>query len=172
MSIHLLVIQQFTIYLPKSTFGCLRVLTFMNKIPINHVQVLCCCHCFEWLSCVWFVMTPWTAAQRASQSFTISKSLLNFMSIELVMPSNHLLLPMSQPIATGVQNVGASASASVLPMNIQGWFPLGLTGLISLLSNRFSRVFSSTTIWKHQSFGVQPSLWSNSHIQTWLLEKP
>ena len=66
----------------------------------------------------------------------------------------------------------ASASASVLPMNIQGWFPLGLTGLISLLSKGLSRVFSSTTIRKHQFFGIQPSLWSKSHIHTWLLEKP
>ena len=57
-------------------------------------------------------------------------------------------------------------------MNIQGWFPLGLTGLISLLSRELSRVFSSTTVWKHQFFGSQPSLWSNSHICTQLLEKP
>ena len=63
---------------------------------------------------------------------------------------------------------GASASASVLPMNIQGWFPLGLTGLISLQSKGLSRVFSSTTVSKHQFFGAQPSLWFNSHIHTWL----
>ena len=70
-----------------------------------------------------------------------------------------------------VAEVLESASASVLPMNIQGWFPLGLTGLISLLSKGLSRFFSSTTIWKHQFFGAQPSLWSYSHIHTWLLEK-
>ena len=70
----------------------------------------------------------------------------------------------------GGQSVGGSASASVLPMNIQGWFPLGLTGLIFLLSNGFSRVFSST-IQKYQFFSTQPSLWSNSYIRTWLLEK-
>ena len=57
-------------------------------------------------------------------------------------------------------------------MSIQGWFPLGLSGLISLLSKGFSRVFSSTAVWKRQFFGVQPSLWSSSHIHTWLLEKP
>ena len=57
-------------------------------------------------------------------------------------------------------------------MNIQGWFPFRLTGLISLLSRELSRDFSSTTVWKHQFFAVQPSLWSNSHIRTWLLEKP
>ena len=67
-------------------------------------------------------------------------------------------------------NIGASTS--VLPMNIQGLFPLGLTGLISLLSKGFSRVFSSTTIWKHQFFHIQPSSWSNSHMHTWLLRKP
>ena len=72
----------------------------------------------------------------------------------------------------GGQNIGTSASASVLPMNIQGWFPLGLTGLISLLYKRLSRVFPNTTVQKHQFFGVQPSLWSDSHIHTWLLEKP
>ena len=71
-----------------------------------------------------------------------------------------------------VKVLRVSASASVLPMNIQGWFPLGLTGLISLLSKVFSKVFSSTTIQKHQLSGTQPSLWSNSHIHTWLLEKP
>ena len=63
----------------------------------------------------------------------------------------------------------ASTSASVLPMNIQGLFPLGLTGLISLQSKGLSRVLFSTTVWKHQFFGAQPSLWSNSHICTWLL---
>ena len=65
----------------------------------------------------------------------------------------------------------ASALSSVLPMNIQAWFPLGLTGLISLESKGLSRVFSSTMIQRQQFFGTQPSLWSNSHIHTWLLEK-
>ena len=69
------------------------------------------------------------------------------------------------------QTTGASALASVFPMNIQGWFPLGLTGLISWLSKGLSRVFSNTTIQKHQFFSAQPSLWSNSHMPTWLLEK-
>ena len=69
------------------------------------------------------------------------------------------------------QSIGVSASASVLPMNIRGWFPLGLTWLISLLSKGLSRVFSSTTVWKHQFLSVQPSLWSSAHIRTWLLVK-
>ena len=80
--------------------------------------------------------------------------------------------PMSWLFRSGGQSVGASASASVFPMNMQGWFPLGLTGLISLLSKGLSRVFSSTTIWKHQFFSTQPSLLCNSHICIWLLEKP
>ena len=73
--------------------------------------------------------------------------------------------------ASNGQSIGPSASTSVLPMNIQDWFPLGWTGLISLLLNRLSRVFSNTTIQKYQFFGAQLSLWSNSHIYTWLLEK-
>ena len=71
---------------------------------------------------------------------------------------------MSQFFQSGGQSTGVSASASVLPMNIQGWFPLGWTGWISLLSKRLSRVFSGTTVWKHQFFGSQPSLRFNSHL--------
>ena len=115
------------------------------------------------LSCVWSFATSWTAAHQASLSFTISWSLLKLMSIESMMSFNHLILchpfsacpqispasgssPMSQLFRSGGQNIGASAS--VLPMNIQGWFPLGLTGLISLQSNGLSRVFSNTTVQK------------------------
>ena len=78
--------------------------------------------------------------------------------------------PMSWLFTTGGQSIGDSASS--FPMNMQDWYPLGLTSLISLQSKGLSRVFSSTTVQKHQFFGVQPSLWSNSHIHTWLLEKP
>jgi len=78
--------------------------------------------------------------------------------------------PVSQLFTSGSQNIGASAS--VLPMNIQGWFSFGLTGLISLKSKGLSRVFSSRTIQKHRFVGSQPALWSYSHIHTWLLEKP
>ena len=77
---------------------------------------------------------------------------------------------MSQFFTSGGQSVGASASASVFPMNIWVWFPLGLTGLISLQSKGVSRVFSSTTVWMHQFFGAQLFLLSSSHIHTWLLE--
>ena len=75
-------------------------------------------------------------------------------------------LTMGWLFASGGQNIGASASASVLPMNIQDWFPLGFTGWISLQSKGLSRVFSNATVWRHQFFGA------NSHIHTWLLEKP
>ena len=80
--------------------------------------------------------------------------------------------PVSQLFASGSQSIRASALASVLPMSIQGWFPLGLTNLVSVLSKGLSRVFSGTTIPKHQFFSAQLSLWSSSHIHTWLLEKP
>ena len=76
--------------------------------------------------------------------------------------------PMSQFFLLCGQSIGASALASVLPMNNQDWFPLGLTGWISLQSKELSRVFSSTAFQKHQFFGAQPSLWANSHIHTWL----
>ena len=80
--------------------------------------------------------------------------------------------PMSQLFASGGQSIGVSALASVLPMNIQGWFPLRLTGLISLQSKGLSTVFSNTTVQKHSFFSTQSSLWSSSHVCTWLLEEP
>jgi len=117
-----------------------------------------------------------------------SWSWLKLMSIETVMPSSHLILccpfcsclqsfpawgsfPIIWLFTSGDQSIGASASASVILMNIQDWFPLGLTGLISLLSKGLLRVFSNTTTWKQKFFSTQPFLWSNSHIHTWLLEK-
>ena len=78
---------------------------------------------------------------------------------------------MSQLFTSGGQSFRASTSALVLLMNIQSWFPLGLTGSISLQSRGLSRVISNTTVQKHQFFSTQPSLWPNSHIHTWLLEK-
>ena len=80
--------------------------------------------------------------------------------------------PMNQFFASGGQSIGDSASASVLPMNIQDWFPLGLISWIFLQNRGLSRVFSNTTVQKHQFFGAQPSSQSNSHIHTWPLEKP
>ena len=102
---------------------------------------------------------------------TISSSVTPFSSCLQSFPASGSF-PMSQLFASGGQSIGASASAPVLPMNIQDSFPLGLTALISLLSKGLSSVFSNTTAWKHQFSGIQPSLWSSSYIRTWLLEKP
>ena len=102
---------------------------------------------------------------------TISSSVVPFSSSLQSFPSSESF-PMSQFFASGGQRIGISASASVLPVNIQEWFPLGWTGWISLLSKGLSRVFSNTTVQKHQFFGIQLSLLSNSHIHIWLLEKP
>ena len=101
---------------------------------------------------------------------TISSYVTLFSSCLQLFPASGSI-SVSQLFTSGGQRIGASASPSVLPMNIQGWFPLWLTGLISMLSKGFLRVFSSTTVRKHQFFGAQPSLWPNSHIHTWLLEK-
>ena len=91
---------------------------------------------------------------------TISSSVVPFSSCPQSFPGSGLFL-MSQLFTSGAQSIGASASASILSMNIQDWFPLGWTGLISLLSKRLSIVFTSTTGWKHHFFGAQPSLRSN-----------
>ena len=127
------------------------------------------------LSCVQLFATPWTTAHLP---FTVSWSLLKFMSIELMMPSNHLIFCCPLLLLASIfhiirvflnesilcQSIGASAS--VLPMNIQGCFPLGLAGLMSLPSKGLSRVFPGTTVLKHQFFSTEPSLWSKSHIHT------
>ena len=141
------------------------------------------------LSRVWLFATPWTAALQTSLSITNSWACSDSCPsswwchpaiLSSVVPfSSHLQsfpasgsFPMSQLFASGGQRTGVSASVSVLPMNIQDWFPLGWTGWISLQSKGLSRVFSNTTVQKHQFFGAQLSLWSNSHIHTWPLEKP
>ena len=126
------------------------------------------------LSRVRLFETPWTAAHQASLSITNSWSLLKLLSIESGMPSNHLilchplLLPPSvfpsirvfsnQSVLPDGQSIGVSASASVLPINIHDWFPLGLTGWISLQSKCLWRVFSNVAVQKHQLFRVQLSL--------------
>ena len=136
-------------------------------------------HSVQLLSCVWLLATTWTSAHQASLSLTNSQSLLKLTSIESVMPSNHLilcrpllLLPSIFPIIRVFskepvrrirfhkvsQSIAASAAASVLPMNIQDWFPLGWTGWISLKSKGLSRVFSNTTVQKNQFFSSQLSL--------------
>ena len=102
---------------------------------------------------------------------TISSSVVPFSSHLQSFPASWSF-HMSQLFPSGGQSIGVSASASVLPMNIQDWFHLGLTGLMSLQSKGLSRVFSRTTVQKHQFFGAQPSSQSNSHIHTWPQEKP
>ena len=102
---------------------------------------------------------------------TISSSVVPFSSCLQYFPASGSF-PMSQLFTSGGQSIGASASASVLSVTIQGWFPLGWIGWISLQSKRLSRVFSNTTVQKYQFFSAQPSLWSNSHIYIWLEEKP
>ena len=147
----------------------------------------CCCSVAK--SCPTLV-TPWTAASHAFLSFTVCWSLLKLMFTELVMPSNHLILchpllflplifpsirvsfPKSQLYASGGQSIGVSASASVLPKNIQDWFSLGWTGWISLQSKGLSR----SLLQHHKSKASIDSsmlsfLYSPMHIHTWLLEK-
>ena len=133
--------------------------------------------------------TPWIAARQTSLSITNSQSSLRFMSIESVMPSSHLILCrpllLLPPIPPSIrvfsnestlrmrrQSTGVSALASFLPKKSQGWSPSEWTGWISLQSKGFSRVFSNTTVQKHQFFGAQPSSQSDSHIHTWPQENP
>ena len=132
-------------------------------------------------------VTPWIAVCQASLSFTISQGLQSSCSLNRwchpTISSSVILFSsrlqsfsasgsfQSQFFASCGQSIGASASASILSMTIQGWFPLRLTGLISLLSKGLSRVFSSTTVQKHQFFRALPSLQTSSHICTCLLER-
>ena len=133
---------------------------------------------------VWLFLTPWTAACQAPCLHSLLE-LAQTKAIESVMPYSHLIicfllsfLPSIFPSIRIFSNEWAfhirwpqGASASVLQMNIQGWFPLGLIGLISLQSKGLSRVFSNTTVQKHQFFSDQPSLWSNSHnVIHWLID--
>ena len=132
------------------------------------ICVACVLSSVQSLSHAQLFLYPWTAAHQTSLSITTSQILLKLMSIASVMPSNHLILfsscfqsfpasgsfLMSQLFPSGGQSIRVSASTSVLPMNIQDWFPLGLTGLIFYLSKWISRVFN-TTVQKHQFFGTR-----------------
>ena len=142
-----------------------------------------CCSVAQ--SCL--TVAPWTAVCQVPLSFVISLSLLKLRSIELVMPSNHLILCHHLLLPSIFPSIRVFSSELALHIrwpkywsfsfrispskNIQDWYPLRLTGLISLLSKGLWRVFFNT-FWKHKFFGAQPSLWSNSYICTWLLEKP
>ena len=141
------------------------------------------------LSRVRLFATPWIAARQASLSISNSQSSLRLMSIESVMPSSHLILCppllLLPPIPHNIRvfssestlrmrwpKSGVSALASFLAKKSQGWSPSEWTGWISLKSKGLSRVFSNTTVQKHQFFSAQPSSQSNSHIHTWPQEKP
>ena len=158
---------------------CPLPLLWVLPIQFSSVQLL---------SYVPLFATPWTTAHQASLSITNSGS-LKLMSIESVMPiqpfhplsspsphapnpSQRESFPVSQLFAWGGRSIGVSALASFLPKNSQDWSSSGWTGWISLQSKGLSRVFSNTTVQKHQFFGAQPSSQSNSHIHTWPQEKP
>ena len=109
-------------------------------------------------------LSQWCHPTNSSSIVPLSSCLQTFLASDS--------FPMNLLFVSSGQSIGATASASVLPMNILSWFVLGLTGLISLPFKELSRVFSNTTVQKHQFFCTQSSLWFNSHIHTWLLEKP
>ena len=150
-------------------------------------ETLCCC-CLS-LSHVWLFMTPWTIARQASLSIIIYWSLLKLMFIESVMPSNHLILchPLLLPPSI-FPNIRVFSNESALLIRWPKYWRFSFSispfneysGLISfridwfdlLQSKGLTRVFSNTTVQKHQFFSIQPSLLSNSHILTWVLEKP
>ena len=147
----------------------------------------CRIHSFQSLSHVWLFAThgqqharlpcPSSTLNACSNScpssqwchLVISSSVIPFSFCLLSFPASGSFL-MSQLFTSSGQSIGASVSAPVLPVNILGWSPFGWTGWISLQSKGLSRIFSTTTVWKHQFFGAQPCLWSDSHICTWLLE--
>ena len=151
--------------LPYCSISTLLLFYWIISIPFGFIFI-------QSLTCVQLFETPWIAACQASLSITNSRSSPKLMSIESVMPSNHLILyrplllcPQSFPasgsfqrsqlFASGGQSIGISASTSVLPVNTQDWSPLGWTSWISLQSKGLSRVFSNTTVQKHQFFCTQ-----------------
>ena len=155
---------------------------YINMVYLHYISWFQCCH-------VQLFATPWTTAHQASLFITNSQSLFNSCPLSWwchptisssVVPFSSCLqsfaasgsFQMSQLFTSDGQSIGVSASTSVLPMNTQDWSPLGWTSWISLQSKGLSRVFSNTTVQKHQSFSAQPSSQSNSHIHTWPQEKP
>ena len=152
----------------------------MQKHSVSHVWLCNCMHCsmpgfpvHHQLPQLTQTHVHWVsdAIQLSHSHPTISSSAVSFFSHPQSFPASGSV-QMSQFFASGGQTIGVSASTSVLPMNIQDWFPLGWTRWISLQTIGLSRVFSNTTVPKHQFFGAQLSLWSNSYIHTCLLEKP
>ena len=162
-------------------FSFLVIILFMHTsalynrfIPVVNKYVICCCSVAQ--SCL-------TLCNCSTPGFLVHHQ-LKLMSIKSVMPYSHLILCCPLLLLSSVfpsirffsnesaLSIGTSTSASVLPVNIQDWFPVGWTSWISLQSKGLSRVFSNTTVQKHQFFSAQVSSQSNSHIHTWPLEKP
>ena len=144
-------------------FSCLVMSDFLRLHQMQHSRLPCSSP------------TPRACSNSCPLSWwchpTISFSVICFSSCLQSFPAPGSF-PMSQFFASGGQRIGVSSSASVLPMNIQDWFSLRLTGLTSFLSKWLSTVVSNTTVQKQQFSSAQVSLWSNSHIHTWLMEKP
>ena len=139
------------------------------SLPGSSIHGILQARVLEWGAIAFSSSSPETYSNPCPLSWwchpTISSSVVPFSSCLQSFPASGSF-PINQFFSSDGQSIGASASASVLPMNIQGWFPLGLTDLISLQSKGLLRVFSNTTIWKHQFFHIQSSLWSNSLIHT------
>ena len=171
---------------PISSAKAIKLICDFIKVALYNSNLFLKIHYFCVFSVAKLYPTLWDTMDWHTRVPCPSQSLPKFLSIKSVMLSSHLilchsllLLPSVFPsirvfsnklaLCIGGQSIGASVSASVLPMSIQDCFLLGLTGLIFLLSRRLSRVFSSTTVQKHQFFSILPSLWSNSNIHTWLL---
>ena len=159
-------------------YSC-RYMAWQYQIPLYLSSVQSFSRVYLWLHGLQHAKPPWPSPTPGVYSNscplswwchpTISSSVVPFSSCLQSFPASGSF-QMSQFFASGGQSIGASVS--VLLMNIQDWYPLGLTDLISLQSKWISRVFSNTTVQKHQFFSAQLSLWSNSDIHTWLLEKP
>ena len=160
---------------------------FLHSWLLSLLLLPCRCAAVQSPSCVQLFAASWTAACQPSLSLIIPWSLPKFMFVASVIhlaisssetlffypqSSKHQTFPVSSLSASDDQNTGALASASVLPVNIQGRSPLRLTGLISLLSKGLSGVFSSTTVRRYQFLGILPSSWYSSHNCTWPLGRP
>ena len=175
--------KEFHLYsLPLQNHKPLQTWENIRLLSINECFIKYLISSVQSLSRIRLFVTPWIAARQASLSITNSRSSPKLMSIESVMPSSHLILcrpllllpsipprinwlfPMSQLFKWGGQSIRVSALASVLPKNTQGWSPSEWTGWISLQSKGLSRVFSNTTVQKHQFFGTQLSSQSNSQL--------
>ena len=154
------------------SFKFLRVEICVCSVA-NLGPTLCNTHAWQHTRLLCLSLSPWVCSNLCplSQWYhqPISSSVTPFSSCPQYFPASGSF-PMSQLFASGGWSI--EASASILPMNIQGWFPLGLTGLISFLSKGLSRVFFNTTVQKHQFLNIQASLWSRSYNHAWLLEKP